>query len=304
MPARSPLPESLRDTPFSVEDARELGVSAKRLRAHDLDAPFRSVRSRDVNWDDIDEVCRTYAVCLAPDQMFSHVTAARLHRMPLPYRLERRRAIDIWAPEIQARAEGVIGHRSAPLARKYVRGLPVVSPARAWVQLGAILDHVSLVAAGDDLVRRKRPLSSLVELRSEIFASRGIRGIRRLRAAFADIREGTDSPMETRLRLLLVHSGLPEPIIGHSIHTAAGTFVGTPDLAYVREQIAIEYEGELHQSDPFVYAADIERRERMEAADWHVIRVIKSHLSRNPARLVDRVRRQLRERATLPSSVQ
>jgi hypothetical protein len=236
--------------------------------------------------------------------MFSHVTAARLHGIPLPYRFERRRSIDIWAPEIQVRAVGVIGHRSAPLVRKYVRGLPLVSPARTWVQLGAILDHVSLVAAGDDLVRRKQPLSSLAELRSEIVASRGVRGIRRLRAAFADIREGTDSPMETRLRLLLVRSGLPEPIIGHAIHTAAGKFVGTPDLAYLSERIAIEYEGELHQSDPVVFAADIERRERMEAADWHVIRVIKSHLNRNPTKLVDRIRRKREERANLPSNVQ
>jgi hypothetical protein len=304
MPALSPLPESLRNTPFAVQDARELGVPVKRLRAQDLDAPFRSVRSGDLNWGDIDQVCRTYAVCLAPDQLFSHVTAARLYGIPLPYRLERQRAIDIWAPQIQVRAAGVIGHRSAPLARKYVRGLPVVTPVRAWIQLGPLLDHVSLVAAGDDLVRRKRPLSSLDELKREVDGSRGVRGIRSLRAAFADVRAGTDSPMETRLRLLLVDAGLPEPIIGHAIHTRAGTFVGTPDLVYVHERIAIEYEGELHQIDPAIFAADIERRERMEAAGWHVIRVIKNHLNRNPTKLVDRVKRKLQERANLPSNVQ
>ena len=304
MPALSPLPESLRDTPFSVEDARELGVPVKRLRALDLVAPFRAVRSGELNWEDVDQVCRTYSVCLAPNQLFSHVTAARLYGIPLPYRLEQRREIDIWAPDFQVRAVGVIGHRSTPLERKFVRGLPVVSPARAWIQLGPLLDHVSLVAAGDDLVRRKQPLSSLAALKSEIEASRGVRGIRRLRAAYADVRAGTDSPMETRLRLLLVRAGLPEPMIGYAIHTRAGSFVGTPDLAYVRERIAIEYEGELHQSDPARFAADIERRERMEAAEWHVIRVIKNHLNRNPTKLVDRVRRQLRERANSPSNVQ
>ena len=93
MPALSPLPESLRDTPFSVEDAIELGVR-RTTRARDLDAPFRSVRIRRLNRDDIDQVCATYAVCLAPDQLFSHVTAARLYQIRW-YRLERRRAIDI-----------------------------------------------------------------------------------------------------------------------------------------------------------------------------------------------------------------
>ena len=32
----SPLPENLAQTPFTVYESRELGVSAKRLRARDL----------------------------------------------------------------------------------------------------------------------------------------------------------------------------------------------------------------------------------------------------------------------------
>jgi hypothetical protein len=194
----------------------------------------------------------------------------------------------------------VIGHRSAPLPSRVVRGLHVVAPARVWIQLGSLLDRVSLVAAGDNLVCRKRPLSSLAELADAVDSAKGVRGIRRLRAALNEIRPGTDSPMETRLRLLLVDAGLPEPVIGKTILDRTGAFVGTPDLAYVSERIAIEYEGDGHRSDSNVFADDIERRERMQEAGWYVIRVVKDHVFRKPAWLVDRVRRQLRERSSLP----
>lgn len=43
----------------------------------------------------------------------------------------------------------------------------------------------------------------------------------------ADLAEpGTESPMESRLRMVLVESGLPRPEVQVSIHDPFGTFVG------------------------------------------------------------------------------
>jgi very-short-patch-repair endonuclease len=78
-----------------------------------------------------------------------------------------------------------------------------------------------------------------------------------------------------------------------------GYFVGTPDLAYLVQKIAIEYEGEVHQSDPRVCADDIERRERMEEAGWLVIRVISRHVTSRHAQLIRRVATAL---ATRPAA--
>jgi len=298
--ARAPLPPALSTAPFGVQDARELGVPPGRLRARDLLAPFRSVRTHVLDWSDISAVCSAYAVNLAPEQLFSHVTAARLLGVPLPWRLESREAIDVWAPEIQPRGAGVIGHRSAPVPSFIVNGLPVVAPARVWIQLGPLLGQTSLVAAGDYLVQRKQPLASLTDLAQAVDAAVGVRGVRSLRVALGLVRAGTDSPMETRLRLLLVRAGLPEPVIHHPIFDWTGGYVGAPDLAYVSERIALEYEGDGHRTDPAVFADDIERRERMQEAGWYVIRVIKGHVFERPGWLIDRVRRQLRERASLP----
>ncbi|MEJ1230450.1 MAG: hypothetical protein WDM88_07240 [Galbitalea sp.] len=297
MSRRGPLPESLRGVPFSVEDARELGVQPGRLRAGDLGVPFRGVRILAASPGSTVELCNAYLPVMQHGQLFSHLTAARLYGIPLPRRLEQGDELDVWAGYIQAKSAGVIGHRSARLPSRLVDGLPVVDPAHVFVQLATSLGRDDLIVVGDFLVRRKSPLSTLDELVDVVRRSKGVRGIRQLRLALADVRPGTDSPMETRLRLVLIRAGLPEPVIGHTITDSAGGFVGTPDLCYVAERIAIEYEGDVHRTDSRVFAEDIERRELMQEEDWYVIRVIADHVSRHPAWLVDRVRRQLRLRS-------
>jgi hypothetical protein len=303
MPGRNPLPESLEENSFSVHDALELGVPAKRLRAGDLESPFRSVRAHEIDWDDIESICAAYATVMPSDSVFSHVTAARIYGIPLPMRLETRRSIDVITHEIQIRAEGVIGHRSRPLPTRWTRGIPVVEPARAFVQLGAILGAERLVVTGDFLIQRENPLCTVDELQAASADARGVRGIRKVRMAITRIRPGTDSPMETLLRLVITRAGLPEPVIGHKIYGAHGEYIGRPDLSYVAEKIAIEYEGEQHQTDPVRFARDIERRERMQEAGWYVIRVISEHLYERRAWLVARVTRVLRDRQ-FPSNVQ
>jgi very-short-patch-repair endonuclease len=98
------------------------------------------------------------------------------------------------------------------------------------------------------------------------------------------------------MRLALVRAGLPEPLIGHRVYDSAGRYIGRPDLAYVRERIAIEYEGDVHRTDSVVFQRDIERRERFEDAGWRVIRVTNADF-RDPARFLARVSRVLRERS-------
>jgi Protein of unknown function (DUF559) len=293
MTRRTELPPGVEAGAFSVEDARELEIPRSRLRAKDLAVPFRSVRRLTIGDDEAISRCQDYVPIMQHGQLFSHLTAARLYGIPLPRRLDQSELIDVWATGVQAKTSGVIGHRSRPLPARSYRGLPVVDPAYVLVQLATSLRQTDLVVAGDYLVRRKLPLSTLPELREAVRVSRGVRGIRTLRLALGEVRPLTDSPMETRMRLVLMRAGLPEPVIRNTIFDAAGDFVGTPDLAYVEERIAIEYEGDQHRTDAVIFAADIERRERMQEAGWYVIRVISNHVLRQPQWLVDRVRRQL-----------
>jgi very-short-patch-repair endonuclease len=97
------------------------------------------------------------------------------------------------------------------------------------------------------------------------------------------------------VRLVIVRSGLPEPTVGHTVIDTDGYFVGTPDLAYIPERIAIEYEGDGHRTDARVFRDDIARRELFEIAGWRVLRVTSDDL-RDTVHLVERVRRLLAQR--------
>jgi hypothetical protein len=232
------------------------------------------------------------------NEFFSHATAARLWRMPLPRHIELAKPlhVSVIAPAFPPDMRGVVGHRLTIRPRLAKIGdLPVVGSVDAWVYLGVVLTVSDLIVAGDALVRRKRPLATMEEISAGIARHAGARGIRKVRAAFERVRPGTDSPRETQLRLLLVDCGLPEPDVGYTV-TDQGYFVGTPDLAYPRERIAIEYEGEVHAIDLNTFRDDIERRERFEDAGWRVIRVTADHL-RNPLALAQRIRRALAQRS-------
>jgi hypothetical protein len=229
-------------------------------------------------------------------QFFSHWTAAVIYGMPMPAAFELDRLLHVSArpPAFPPRARGVLGHRLDVGARSH-SGFPVADPVMTWMQLATVLPVDDLVVAGDYLVRRKRPLAALRQLHEASAHARG-RGNRRLHSAIRLVRAGTDSPMETRLRLALVAAGLPEPAIGHTVTDEAG-FVAIPDLSYVDERIAIEYEGEAHWGDRRVFVEDIERRERLEDAGWQVIRVVAEHLGARTPLLVRRVRAALDGRA-------
>lgn len=285
---------------FLVDEAYDRGLSRRRLAASDLEIPFRAVRTargsttpntlEDRN-SALLALARAYSLRAGGDEVFSHVTAARLWGIALPWRLESRPGLDVsvYEPAFPPQIAGVIGHRIARDVGAVERfSLPCAPVIETWVQLATVLSVDELVAAGDSIVRRKMPLATLDEVLGAAQAARRRPGIRKLRAAARLVRSGTDSPGETRMRLVLVRAGLPEPLIGFTVHDERHAFVGTPDLAYPDARIALDYEGEIHRVDPRTFAQDITRREAFQDARWRHIRVVKEHLDR-PLLLLSRV---------------
>jgi hypothetical protein len=103
---------------------------------------------------------------------------------------------------------------------------------------------------------------------------------------------------ETDVRLILVDAGLPEPVVGYQVRHE-GRYVGTPDLAYVDERIALEYEGDGHRTSRTVFRQDIERKERFHDVEWRTIRITGAHLE-EPETLVRRVAHALASRRVGP----
>lgn len=319
MSHRIPLPRDLGGE-FSVARARELGVSAGRLRASDLEMPFRGARMRLQDsvgsrseedrsrvYDRVRQqelaLIRSLGHRLVPGQFLSHHSAALLWKAPLPWSPTPRLHVAVLRPAAQPRIGGVTGHSivAGRCELRLLDGVPVVNPAGAWAML-ADLPLVPLVALGDFFVRRYRsgwgrpnagrpPLETLEGLKRVVALGRW-KGQRNLERALPLIREDSWSPMESAVRVELVLGGLPEPALNIDLFDKNGDFLACVDLAYPEHRVVIEYQGETHAEQ---MSEDIERVERLRAAGWIVIQVTKALLAR-PGELVRRVRDELRSR--------
>ncbi|MGR2752250.1 hypothetical protein [Agromyces arachidis] len=288
----APLPHELRSGPFHVRRAAELGVTRGRLDAGDLSSPFCGVRTT-VPPVALLDLCRAYAQRMPHRHVFSHATAAGLWGLPLPTRDPLPLHVSVPAPLRQPRASGVVGHRlGSGIRTTDLLGLPVVDAADAWCQLAASLHHDDLVAAGDRLVGWRSPIVALDEIDAAIerFGSRP--GAVRLRAARGDIRPGSASPRETRLRLSVVRAGFPEPELNAPIRLGSG-WTAHGDLVFRAFGVLLEYDGAQHREDDVQFHRDVERLNDLAADGWIVIRVGR----RLPgARALDQLERALRSR--------
>lgn len=299
MRSPEPLPRELASSPFAVADARAGGIRKRRLYAVDLVRPFAGVRSADDRSDDLDWLCAAYLARAPEDRFFSHLTAARLHRLPLPVavQVDHRLHVSVLAPARAVRGAGVAGHQltAKPGLVTRVRGLPVANAVETWCQLAPSLGVDALVTAADALVAvgTIAPQRTLEAMTAALRVD-SRRGVIALRSAFELVRPGTRSPAETRLRLLLLRAGIREPLVNQRVYARDGTFLGEGDLVFPEERLIIEYEGDYHRTDLRKFRDDIHRRERFEDERWSVLRLTADDLNGRSVETVERVRRRLR----------
>lgn len=308
------MPPELSGSAFLTTDPRVAGLSQRRLLGPDLERPYRAVRSAGVDRGDVEGRCEVYAARIPTSEFFSHVTAAQLYRMPLPWRLECDETVHIstFRSVCRPRVVGVVGHRlsAASVSVRMFRGFPLADPVSVWCRLAPLLSIDDLIAVGDFIVSgrvtddgREPPLASLEELWEGARRYSGGRGARRVAVAIPYVRTKVDSRPESRLRMLFIRSGLPEPLINDETFDARGVSLGHPDLKYDWARTVFEYEGDGHR-DQQRFRRDIARRERFEAAEWRVIRVVKEDVFDFPAAFIARTREVLDRRATALASGQ
>ncbi|RYV52586.1 endonuclease domain-containing protein [Pengzhenrongella frigida] len=301
MPTARPLPPVIAGGPFTVRAALGLGVSAGELRRATLTSPFWGVREQTTGPDDVVARCRAALQVLPDGAVFSHVTALRLREIEVPWSLERDNLLHVVVPTRSGRPQRpqIRAHVSGRIdpARSPICGLAVTSPAQTWLHLAAALDLGELVVLGDAMLRRKLPPTTWGALEDAAAASSGARGVRTARLALPLLRSGTDSSMESRARLVLVHAGLPCPEVNTPVLDAWGRFVALPDLSYPELRIAIEYDGDVHRTDARTWRRDIARREALQALGWRIITLTADDVIRFPTRMVSWVRAAINARA-------
>ena len=146
------------------------------------------------------------------------------------------------------------------------------------------LNLAELVTAGDWLVRQRLTTPGTLVQYAGTFRGAGAALARR---AAALVRTRVDSPGESRLQLVLVLAGLPEPQCNITLGTDERP-IGRVDLLLEEYRLILEYEGDHHRTDRWQWNVDISRVEAFSAEGYRVLRVTAAHL-RRPRALVMRV---------------
>jgi very-short-patch-repair endonuclease len=261
----------LTRTPFRAVDAIAAGLLTRRqLRGSSWRLLFpgiyvhAEVQLHHFVW------CRAAALMLgsAGDSAVSGWSAAFAWGVDI---LPRGAPVEVTVPwSRQIRVPGLRVVRSALAAGEVVlrRGVPVTTPVRTAFDLGRRLPLTAGVVAVDALCHQR--LTTVAEIRAGA-AARRWRGVDRLVRVLALADPRAESPMETRLRLILIAKRLPAPAVQYVVRTAGGNFVARVDLAYPEHRLAIEYDGDHHRGKASFYR-DLARQNALRAEGWTVLR--------------------------------
>ena len=171
-----------------------------------------------------------------------------------------------------------------------IAGLSVTSAPRTAFDVSRTADLDDAVVVVDALLNLGRLTFDEAIAYAEHRASWS--GASRARRALALAATGAESPMETRLRLLLVRSGLPAPVLQHRLMDERGFTIARLDLAYVRQRLGVEYDGG-HHFEPRVARSDLRRQNAVRSLGWSLLRFNADDLLDHPGRLLAEVRAAL-----------
>jgi very-short-patch-repair endonuclease len=106
----------------------------------------------------------------------------------------------------------------------------------------------------------------------------------------------SESPMETRLRLLLTDAGIAPPAVQFEVRDRLGTLLARADLAWPAARLAVEYDGDHHREQQ-QFRHDLERLNHLRLAGWTVLRFTANDVFDRPAETVRMVHAILRQLA-------
>ncbi|HYU63666.1 MAG TPA: DUF559 domain-containing protein [Verrucomicrobiae bacterium] len=136
-----------------------------------------------------------------------------------------------------------------------------------------------------DVCHRFPPVEALVVLDEALRKRLG-----RVSTPLGMLAEAAESPMETRLRWLLLEAGLPRPEVQVELRDADARFVGRADLYYRQARLVIEYDGADHR-DRLV--EDNRRQNLLLNAGFRLLRFSAADLYQRPEMIKAQVRQVL-----------
>ncbi|MGC0142999.1 MULTISPECIES: endonuclease domain-containing protein [unclassified Pseudactinotalea] len=268
-----------RTRPFTVRQALAAGVTPASLKnPRHYRRLFRGVYVGAEANVDLQTRARAALLLHPSGAVASHTTAAALQRIPVP--IDADVHVTVLKESHRRRRPGLHSHLRTEARGRVVDGVPCSWGAQLFTELAQKLQLVDLVIAGDAMVRIERVAPSV------LVPATGP-GLGRARRAAALVRSGVESPMETRVRLLLIWAGFPEPMINLALRHSAGTY--RPDLCWPDLRLAVEYDGQHHRTDLDQWESDIRRREWFQSQGWTILTLISRDVFRQQQETIHRV---------------
>jgi len=278
--------------PFSRAEARAAGISAKLLKSaryrrlfYDLYVSVEVVVTPVVRAKAILKIC-------PPGSQASHFTAAELWGAIVPS--QPLTHLSCPQPGVRSERRGVRCHRLSRHAGVVrFRGIRISTPEQTFIDLACVLSLVDLVVLGDSLVRARRTTVDRLVDAVNTWSGWGSRPAAR---AVGFVRKGVDSPMESRLRMLIVLAGLPEPQVNRIVRDGSGNWDKRFDLCYPDLLLIIEYDGRQHADNDEQWDHDIDRREDLDGEGWRMIVIRSKGIYVEPQRTLERIADAMRAR--------
>jgi len=289
-----PIPRQLTGAPFLGSAAVAAGlVTRKRL----LGPSFRRVLhgvyvSRGLAVDH-GVKCRAAALLLPETCALSGVSAAWCYGVRLASTSHAVIASTSGAVHVEG-ARGIRVHRTPldPVDVIVRDGLPLTIPVRAAWDIATLEPPDDAVPFIDAMIRAG--LLTANELRTRVALSGGLWRVTRVRQAVDLVDGRSESPPESRIRVVVIRAGLPRPIPQFEIRLD-GRFIARVDLAWPEARVAVEYDGS-HHADVLQMRRDRRRLNALVHAGWTVIHATAADLA-DPSILLDQIRAALRRTA-------
>jgi hypothetical protein len=237
------VPSRLVHRPFRGRDAVAAGLVTRRQLSS---APWhrllpdiylhRDVEPNHLTW------CKAAALLLPAGGAIGGVSAAYLYGADV---LPLNPAVELSIPptcRVPAHPKLVVTRaRLDPGDTRTLALIPVTTPVRTAFDL-ARRERTDAVIGLDALVQRG--VTDIPTVSAYLSTRKSWPGGKRAAEALGLVRPA-ESPMETRLRLVLIDAGLPCPAVQHEV--IAGGQRYRLDLAYPAVKVAIEYDGDHHR---------------------------------------------------------
>lgn len=269
---------------------RDSGLTRNQLRGPSYQRLYRDIYLDSTLRPDHRDWCRAASLLLPPGAAIGLLSAAHLWGVRF---LDPTPAVSAVIPlSASLRNQTRLLVRRAQLAPDDVTtlfGIPVTTPVRTAFDLARFLPRVNAVVALDAMLRQAK--LSPAALLSYIDTHARWPGVVAAREAFGLSDPLAESPMETRMRLVIVDSDLPLPKPQVKIFNGK-RFVARVDFAYEEQRLALEYDGD-HHLERSAFRFDMERLRELSLLGWRVLRFNADDVLRFPDKMVAEIRAAL-----------